>query len=99
VQTECNENEAQEKLCFSPVGRRRVEADFTAGQVSSDGGSLVLREADLVLGLSQRLAACFEDCRNPDLIEHSVAERADRAAGLRTCAWLRGPQRPRQPQR
>jgi hypothetical protein len=46
--TECT----TEKLIFEGVGRRRVEADFSGGQVSSDGGVLLVREADRRIGLS-----------------------------------------------
>ena len=31
-------------LEFQDLGRRKVVADFSAGQVSSDGGGLLLRE-------------------------------------------------------
>jgi len=51
-----------------------VEADFSGGQVSSDGGVLVLREADRRIGLTERLAECFVDHRDSELIEHSVRE-------------------------
>jgi len=51
-----------------------VAADFSAGKLSSDGGALLLRQIDRGLGLSRSLAQCFEDRRNPDLIEHSVEE-------------------------
>jgi hypothetical protein len=77
--TECTAT----KLLFEGVGRRRVEADFGGGQVSSDGGVLLLREADLRIGLTERLADCFIDHRDPDLIEHSVRELiAQRVYGL-----------------
>lgn len=74
VPTECNKGGHEQKLVFSPVGRRDVEVDFTAGQVSSDAGSLLLREADLRLGLSERLARCFTDHRDPELVEHQLSE-------------------------
>ena len=80
---ECSGSEVGRKLELSRVGRRRFEADFSAGQVSSDGGSALLREADLGLGLSARLASCFTDHRNPALLEHTVAELvAQRVYGL-----------------
>jgi len=56
------------------VGGRRVEADFSGGQISSDGGGLLLREVDRRLRLSKRLSACFTDHRRSDLIDHSVEE-------------------------
>lgn len=68
--TECT----TEKLIFEGVGRRRVEADFSGGQVSSDGGVLLVREADRRIGLSERMAECFVDYRDSKQVEHSVKE-------------------------
>jgi hypothetical protein len=60
-----------------------VVADFTGGQLSSDGGVLLLRQLDRGLGLTRQVAACFQDRRNPDLIAHRVAELvAQRIFGL-----------------
>src|SRR5450631_2620840 len=77
--TECN----QETFAFTAHFSRRVEAGFTAGQVSSDGGSLLLREADRKINLLGRLAACFSDGRSPLLVKHRVSEMlAQRIYGL-----------------
>jgi hypothetical protein len=51
-----------------------VEADFTAGQVSSDGGSLLLRETDGKINLLRRVANCFSDGRRPLLVKHQLTE-------------------------
>jgi hypothetical protein len=60
-----------------------VEAGFTAGQVSSDGGSLLLREVERKIGLIDRVAACFTDRRRPDRVEHRLGEMlAQRIFGL-----------------
>ena len=60
-----------------------MEAGFTAGQVSSDGGSLLLREVERKIGLMDRLAACFSDKRRQDRVEHRLAEMlAQRIFGL-----------------
>ena len=40
--------------------------------MSSDGGSLLLREVDQRIGLLERLAGCFVDHRNPSSVEHDV---------------------------
>jgi len=40
--TECN----QESFAFEAHFSRRVEAGFTGGQITSDGGALLLREAE-----------------------------------------------------
>ena len=53
--TECN----QESFSFTAHFSRRVEAGFTAGQVSSDGGALLLREVDRKINLLRRLAELF----------------------------------------
>lgn len=68
--TVCTES----KIELEGVGRRRLEVDFSAGRVSSDGGGLLLREADRRLRLSERLASCFTDHRKPWLIDHTVSE-------------------------
>ena len=69
-QTECN----GEQLSFQRVGGREIVARFDGGQLSSDGGGLLLREVDRRTGLLSGFAACFRDHRNPLLVEHSVEE-------------------------
>jgi len=60
-----------------------VEAGFTAGRVSSDGGSLLLREVERKIGLIDRLAACFTDKRKQDRVEHGLGEMlSQRVFGL-----------------
>ena len=77
--TECN----QESFTFTAHFSRRVEAGFTGGQVSSDGGALLLRETDRKIGLLERLAACFTDKRAADQIQHPLpAMLAQRIYGL-----------------
>jgi len=77
--TECS----QETFSFAPHFSRRVEAGFTAGQVTTDGGSLLLREAEGRIRFLDRLASCFSDGRDPDRIEHTIAEMlAQRIYGL-----------------
>lgn len=49
-------------------------ADFTGGELSSDGGVLLLRALDRSLGLTRAVAGCFVDRRNPDFVEHEMAE-------------------------
>jgi hypothetical protein len=64
--TEC----AQDLINFSSFDRRRIEADFQGGDVSSDGGLMLLREADRRLGLIEALDGVLLDPRNPELITH-----------------------------
>ncbi|MGO9325289.1 MAG: IS1380 family transposase [Terracidiphilus sp.] len=70
MMTECN----QETFAFTAHFSRRVEAGFTAGQVSSDGGALLLRETDRKINLLGRLAGCFRDGRDQNQVEHKLSE-------------------------
>ena len=77
--TECN----QETFSFTVHFSRRVEAGFTGGQVSTDGGALLLREADRKIDLLKRVAQCFTDGRAPWRVEHPLPEMlAQRIYGL-----------------
>ena len=63
-QTECS----VEQLSFQGVGKREIVARFDGGQLSSDGGGLLLREVERRTGLLRQFAACFRDHRNPKLV-------------------------------
>jgi hypothetical protein len=60
-------------MLFAPVERRRVEADFDGGAMTSDAGALLLGASDRAIGLVDRFAACFADARRLELVEHQVA--------------------------
>src|SRR3954463_9993086 len=68
--TECNAT----YLDFPMLGPRQVLADFDGGDISSDGGALLLREAERLTGVIRQFAACFTDHRKADLTEHTVEE-------------------------
>ena len=74
MKIKCNQDQNRKKIELGKLGSRRIEADFSAGQVSSDGGALLLREIDKKLRLTKRLAKCFVDHRNAELIEHKVEQ-------------------------
>ena len=77
--TECN----QSGFGFEACGRREIVARFDGGTISSDGGAFLLRQTDRRLNLLPRLAQCFLDGRNPDLVEHSILEMlSQRVYGL-----------------
>jgi Transposase DDE domain group 1 len=66
--TECT----QSGFGFEACGSREIVARFDGGTISSDGGAFLLRETDKRLNLLPRLAECFLDGRDPDLVQHSV---------------------------
>jgi hypothetical protein len=61
-------------MLFQDLGSRKIVADFQGGNVSSDGGLLLLRQVDSGLGISRLFAQCFTDARDQDRIEHSVED-------------------------
>ena len=56
------------------ICRKKVAANFDGGAISSDGGLLLLRQADRRLGLTRMLASCVQDRRDPSRISHAVEE-------------------------
>jgi hypothetical protein len=79
VKTQCSEKAME----FKGVGGRRVVADFSGGTMTSDGGALLLKQTEQHVHVLDRLAACFRDHRNGDLVEHSVSDLvSQRVIGL-----------------
>lgn len=65
-------NRTQLELEFPGVKRRKVEASFTGGEVTSDGGVLVVRQADKKLSLTKAVARVLEDGRRKKSCTHSL---------------------------
>ena len=59
---------------FQALVGRQVVVDFEGGTITSDAGGLLLREVEARTGLLAKLAQCFDDFRDEDLIEHSVTD-------------------------
>jgi len=77
--TECNETLFPFEAHFS----RRVVAQFAGDWLTTEGGALLLRQADRRIGLLRRVAGCFTDYRQPERIEHRLEEMlAQRIYGL-----------------
>ena len=57
-------------LTFASLGRRAVQADFRGGELTTDAGALLLREADRRLGLIDALDAVLPDPRHPAFVTH-----------------------------
>jgi hypothetical protein len=54
------------------VQRRTVTADFSGGDISSDGGVLLLRKTDQAIGLTSAMAKALDDERRQASCEHSL---------------------------
>ena len=70
----CTEEIGAEKIDFGRLGRRVVEGRFDGGSMTSDGGVMLLGQADRKLGLLDAAARCIPDPRNPLLVKHAVRD-------------------------
>ena len=66
--TECH----PDRFEFARVEGRAVVASFDGGRITSAAGALLLGATDQVIGLTRRLAACFQDHRDPAFVEHTL---------------------------
>ena len=58
---------------LSPIDGLDIHARFDGGALSSDGGVLLLREIERRMGISNVLASCLADQRDPVQTRHSHA--------------------------
>jgi hypothetical protein len=70
MKTHCN----QKTFEFQTENSRKIIAHFNGGNISSDSGGLLLQQVERITGIISQFANCFDDHRDPDLIEHSVEE-------------------------
>ena len=68
--TQCTQSGFDFKAHYS----RDAVARFDGGAISSDGGSLLLRQTDQRLNLLARFSHCFLDGREQERVEHSILE-------------------------
>ena len=69
-----NDDTIGQSVLFPGLFGRPLVARFDQRQGSCDGGAILLKAADRRVGLSERLAACIEDRRQPGKIGHAVQE-------------------------
>ena len=67
--TECNS-----QLSFGFLGRQEIVGRFEGGDISSDGGLFLLREADEHLGLTAQLSGLLHDQREPGKARHQLGD-------------------------
>jgi Transposase DDE domain group 1 len=69
------------------VRRKKLTVDFAGGNQSSNGGLLLLREAERRLGVCHRLAAAMPDRRDPDRVRHAMFEMVMARAAAIACGY------------
>jgi hypothetical protein len=59
---------------FAAVCRKKLTVDFAGGNQSSDGGLLLLQQAERKLAACARLATAMPDRRDASCVEHETLE-------------------------
>jgi len=59
---------------FAAVRGKKVTAAFDGGRLTSDGGVLVLAQAERTMGICRRLAECIADPRDPSRVVHRLED-------------------------
>ena len=62
------------RFAFPAVGGKKIAAAFDGGRITSDGGVMVLAEAERRLGIAERLAAVIADRRDPVRVVHLLPD-------------------------
>lgn len=61
-----------EQLTFSFFQKKQLTVDFEGGEITSDAGLLLIRQADNSLRLAESIAACIEDRRDMRYADHDM---------------------------
>ena len=69
------------------VERKKLTVDFAGGNQSSNGGLLLLRQAERKLGVCGRLAAAMPDRRDASRIRHYMFEMVMARAAAIACGY------------
>ncbi len=59
---------------FPAVERKKITAAFDGGRLTSDGGVMLLAQAERRLGIAERLAAVIPDERDPSRVTHLLPD-------------------------
>jgi len=61
-------------FCFPAVQHKKIAAAFDGGRISSDGGVMLLAQADRRLGIADRLARVIPDGRDQERVTHLLPD-------------------------
>lgn len=72
--TPAKSEDSAARFQFPAVARKKVTAAFDGGRITSDGGVLLLAQAERRMGICERIAACIADPRDPSRVVHTAAD-------------------------
>ena len=67
-----NDSGTTQCLLFEGLSSKRVEVQFSGQATSSDGGAVLLKGADRLLGLIKAMSASMSDRRDPTRVKHEM---------------------------
>ncbi len=85
-----SDDNTTECLLFPDLFRKSVVARFDQDRGSSDGGAVLLKAIDQRLGLTESLAGCLRDRRDPSKISHEVEELLTQRVFAIACGYPDG---------
>lgn len=66
--------DSEQSVLFEDLAPKPLHVEFDQPAQSSDGGALLLKGVDRDLGLTERLAECVRDPRDPSKIDHPLVD-------------------------
>ena len=70
--TPAGSDDSAVRFSFPAVHRKKLTAAFDGGRLTSDGGVLLLAQAEREMAISAQLAACIADPRDPARVIHKL---------------------------
>ena len=72
--TSAGSNDSGPNFGFPAVARKKVTAAFDGGRLTSDGGVLLLAQAEREMRICEQLAGCLVDRRDPSRVVHALPD-------------------------
>ena len=80
-------NCTSDELDFGRLGRRVICADFDGGDISTEGGVMLLRQVDSKIGLTKAVAKVLSDGRDQSRITHDLRDMVAQRVYAQCQGW------------
>ena len=70
--TPADSDDSGPRFSFPAIGRKKVTAAFDGGRLTSDGGVLLLAQAEREMQICAKLSSCIADPRDPSRVIHAL---------------------------
>ena len=79
--------DSQLSVPFASVSGKQVEAVFDGGVLTSDIGSMLLREVESKIGILSRIVEALPDRRHPSYVDHTMSDLISQRVFQIACAY------------